>query len=136
MVGYVFDAPIHYVVLKRDDNQLTIPFFNELISVLDQIENTEGPGVLVTIGTGDRHFSTGFDMQKWVDEPDSFWPVNEMMAYVLDRFLRFSIPSLAVFNGNAMAGGYFMGICHDFRTMTLKHGRICLNEILFGRPLT
>jgi len=26
MVGYVFDAPVHYIVLKRDDNKLTIPF--------------------------------------------------------------------------------------------------------------
>ena len=92
--------------------------------------------MLVTIGVGSKHFSTGFDMQKWVDEPETFFPVNEMLGVILDRFLRFSLPSLCIFNGNAMAGGYFMGICHDFRTMTVKHGRICLNEVLFGRPLT
>ena len=43
---------------------------------------------------------------------------------------------MCVFNGNAMAGGYFLGICHDFRTMTLRHGRVCLNELRFGGPLT
>ena len=62
MVGYVFDAPIHYIVLKRADNKLSMPFMREFISVIDEIEATEGAGVVVTIGVGERHFSTGFDM--------------------------------------------------------------------------
>ena len=136
MVGYVFDAPIHYVVLKRDDNKLTIPFMTEYMRVLDEIEATTGPGVVVTIGVGDRHFSTGFDMQKWVDEPSTYLPSNEMLGTLMDRLIRLSLPSMCCFNGNAMAGGYFMGICHDFRTMTTKHGRVCLNELLFGGSLT
>ena len=59
-----------------------------------------------------------------------------MVGQVMDRLLRVSLPSMCVFNGNAMAGGYFLGICHDFRTMTLRHGRVCLNELRFGGPLT
>ena len=59
-----------------------------------------------------------------------------MIVVLQDRLIRLSLPSLCCFNGNAMAGGYFIGICHDFRTMTLKHGRVCLNELLFGGSLT
>ena len=59
-----------------------------------------------------------------------------MIPKLLDRFLRLSLPSLSVFNGNAMAGGLFMGLCHDMRTMNSAHGRLCLNELLFGIQLT
>ena len=75
-------------------------------------------------------------MQKWVEDPSTYFPSNEMLGTLMDRLIRLSLPSLCCFNGNAMAGGYFMGICHDFRTMTLKHGRVCLNELLFGGSLT
>ena len=34
-----------------------------------------------------------------------------------------------------MAAGYFLGACHDFRTMKQGRGRICLNELLFGGHL-
>ena len=62
LVGYVFDSPIHYIVLKQQDNKLSFEFFQEIHVVLDKIEATTGPGVVVTIGVGKRHFSTGFDM--------------------------------------------------------------------------
>ena len=35
-------------------------------AILDKIEASEGPGVVVTIGTGKKHFSTGFDMPTWI----------------------------------------------------------------------
>lgn len=108
----------------------------EFIAVIDEIEATEGPGVVVTIGIGNRHFSTGYDMKIWLEDTASYFPSNELLGVLMDRLMRISLPSLCCFNGNAMAGGYFMGICHDFRTMTLRHGRVCLNELLFGGSLT
>ena len=136
MVGYVFDSPIHYIVLKRDDNKFTIPFIKEFIAVLDEIEATKGAGVVVTIGVGDRHFSTGYDMQSWLEDTSTYFPSQEILGVLLDRLIRLSLPSLCCFNGNAMAAGYFLGICHDLRTMRVGRGRICLNELLFGGSLT
>ena len=76
-------------------------------------------------------------MMKWMEDPEkNYLPMNDKIKEVMDRLLRLQLPSMCVFNGNAMAGGLFLGICHDFRTMTTKHGRLCLNELLFGGPLT
>lgn len=67
-IAYVNDAPIHYVVLTRFDNTWTIERAANYCKVLDQIEASEGPGVMVTIGTGPRHFSTGFDLGAWASD--------------------------------------------------------------------
>ena len=67
-IGYVFDAPIHYVLLNRPDNTWTLESIKKYLTVLDQIEASEGPGIMVTIGTGARHFSTGFDLSYWIKD--------------------------------------------------------------------
>jgi enoyl-CoA hydratase/carnithine racemase len=35
---------------------------------LDQVEASTGPGCLVIMGTGDRMFSTGFNLKYWAKE--------------------------------------------------------------------
>ena len=35
------------------------------MAILDEIEATEGPGILVCLGVGAKHFSTGFDLNWW-----------------------------------------------------------------------
>ena len=61
-IGYVYDAPVHYIVLTRHDNTFNMDFVEKYLAILDKIEASSGPGVMVTIGTGARHFSTGFDL--------------------------------------------------------------------------
>lgn len=66
-VAYVYSKPVHYIVLTRRDNTFNMDIIEKYLAILDQIEASEaGPGVLVTIGTGDRHFSTGFDLAYWM----------------------------------------------------------------------
>ena len=121
-MAHVYDAPIHYIVLIQDDNTVTIPWMEEYMALLDKIEATTGPGILVTIGVGKKHFSTGFDLPTWIGEPETYYPSMELLRVLMDRLIRLSMPSLCVFNGNAMAGGYFMGLCHDFRLMNSQQG--------------
>ena len=64
-ISYIYDAPIHYIVMTRKDNTWNIDRINKYMSILDQIEATKGPGVMVTIGTGKKIFSTGFDLPYW-----------------------------------------------------------------------
>ena len=61
-VGYVFDAPIHYVVLNNGDNAFNMEIIDKVENVYEQIEKTKGPGVVVTIGSDKKFFSTGFDL--------------------------------------------------------------------------
>ena len=60
------DAPFHYIVLNRPDYTFNLDRVNQYLAILDEIEATKGPGVMVTIGTGKKHFSTGFDLPYWM----------------------------------------------------------------------
>ena len=51
------------------------------------------------------------------------------------RLISFSMPTMCVFNGNAIAGGYILGLCHDFRIMHETNGFICLSEAKLGLAL-
>ena len=51
------------------------------------------------------------------------------------RLLEFPLPSMCVFNGNAYAGGYLLGVCHDARIMNEAVGAICLSEMKLGIAL-
>ena len=42
---------------------------------------------------------------------------------------------MCVFNGNAFAGGYLLGICHDSRMMNESVGNIFMTEMKYGMPL-
>ena len=65
-ICYIYDAPVHYIVLNRPDNLFDYENIVKYMDLLDEIEATTGPGILVTFGTGNKHFSTGFDLSKWM----------------------------------------------------------------------
>ena len=48
------------------------------------------------------------------------------------RLLEFPLPTMCIFNGNAFAGGYIFGLCHDYRIMHESVGAICLSELKIG----
>ena len=132
---YVYDAPVHYVVLNRKDNTWNMDTILQYDAILDQIEATEGPGVMVTIGTGKRHFSSGFDLPYWMADFNNMKDSILSFSKVMARLLEFPMPTMTVFNGNAIAGGYILGLCHDFRIMHETNGSICLSELKLGMSL-
>ena len=134
-IAYVYDAPIHYVVLTRFDNTWTIERATNYCKVLDQIEASEGPGVMVTVGTGPRHFSTGFDLSNWAKDFNNMRDAIVFMAKVQARLLAFPMPTLTVFNGTAMAGGFLWSLTMDSRIMNANVGSICLSELKLGFAL-
>jgi len=71
-IAYVFDAPVHYVVFTRKDNVWDLDRINKYIAILDKIEASEGKGVMISIGTGPRIFSSGFDLPYWMSNYDNF----------------------------------------------------------------
>ena len=134
-IAYVHDAPFHYIVLTRKDNVWDNARIARYLAVLDQIEATEGPGVLVTIGTGVKHFSSGFNLPWWAEKWENFKSSIEGFQELMARLLEFPMPTMCVFNGNAIAGGYLLGLCHDFRIMHSAIGSICLSELKIGLSL-
>ena len=137
-MGYVYDAPIHYVVLNRKDNNWNFARINQYLALLDQIEASEDgkPAVMVTIGTGTKIFSSGFDLVDWAPEWNRMKTCIPHFHEVMARLLEFPMPTLCVYNGKALAGGCIFGLSHDSRIMNAETGSICLSEILIGLPLT
>ena len=87
---------------------------------------------MLTIGTGPRHFSIGFDLPYWMEDSNnasaSLIRFQELMA----RLVTFPMPTMCVLNGTAIAGGYWLSLCHDFRVMNANVGTICLSELKIG----
>jgi enoyl-CoA hydratase/carnithine racemase len=62
---------------------------------------------------------------------DSIILFQELLA----RLMEFPLPTMCVYNGTAIAGGYIMGLAHDFRVMHESNGIICLSELKLGLAL-
>jgi Delta3-Delta2-enoyl-CoA isomerase len=45
------------------------------------------------------------------------------------------MPTVALVNGHAFAGGLMLAMYHDYRIFNPLRGFLCLNELEFGKPL-
>lgn len=45
------------------------------------------------------------------------------------------MPTVALLNGHAFAGGLMLAMAHDYRIAPNPKGFLCVNELLFGAPL-
>ena len=61
-VGYVYDAPIHYIVINNGDGTVNMEMIAKFEQIFAEIEKSTGPGVIVTIGSGSKIFSQGFNL--------------------------------------------------------------------------
>ena len=119
-------------------NDVTI---TALEQVLDEIETTamaeEGePACLVTVSTGGRKFSTGFDLNYWRASPLNVITSFSRILLVYNKMITLPMPSMAILNGHTFAGGLVLALCHDLRIMTNdKRPKWCLSEINLGFPL-
>ena len=56
------------------------------------------------------------------------------MQHIFARLLTINVPSLCIWQGHAIAGGVFIGLCHD-RLIMVDNPKfiIQLNELQFGK---
>jgi Delta3-Delta2-enoyl-CoA isomerase len=127
-LAYVFDAPIHYVVFNEKDFTFDNDRVEEYLALLNKIDKTEGEGVMITISTSPKIFSTGFNLPFWA--ADVTHPLLSVALFlsVLEKLATMSLPCMAVVNGHAYAGGMILSILHDFRIMKAERTRMCLSE--------
>ncbi|KAI1365833.1 putative carnitinyl-CoA dehydratase [Xylaria arbuscula] len=128
-------APKVYLLTftSPSDNRMTPEFNRAMITALDIIEFGHEPGVVVTTSGIQKFYSNGLDLELALSTPgfweDSFYPM-------LRRFLTYPMPTVAMINGHAFAGGIFMAMHHDYRVFTGRgRGFACVNELEFGAPL-
>lgn len=114
------------------DNRLTTPFCHALLSALDVIEHAHPPGVVITTSAISKFYSNGLDLAHATDT-ENFW--SGALYPLFRRLLTYPMPTVALINGHAFAGGLMTAMHHDYRVMNPSRGFACMNEVIFGAPL-
>ncbi|KAM0480290.1 hypothetical protein ACHAPX_004121 [Trichoderma viride] len=127
-------SPAVYLLtfISPPDNRLTTPVCKALLAALDLLEfGGHPPGVLITTSGIGKFYSNGLDLQHAI-ETEGFWA---LFYSVWQRLITFPMPTVALINGHAYAGGLMLAMAHDYRLAPSPKGFICLNEVLFGAHL-
>ncbi|KAK5174212.1 uncharacterized protein LTR77_001292 [Saxophila tyrrhenica] len=118
-----------------EDNRLTTAFCQALIKALDILQfspQTYPPGVVVTTSGIAKFYSNGLDLEHAGGTP-GFW--KESLYALWLRLITYPMPTVALVNGHAFAGGFMVAMMHDYRCMNPHKGYLCLNELELGVPL-
>ena len=100
---------IYFLTMDAGENLWNTTFVREISEVLDEIENDEGPGALITSSKNPKFFSNGLDLD-WMQAPEShpdggdrgFLCANEMqLGLPIPR------PELALFRHKIPANSFF-----------------------------
>ena len=114
------------------DNRLTRPFNTALLLSLDILEHRFPAGVVITTSTIPKFYSNGLDYDNAIKDPTFF---STSLFPLWHRLLTYPMPTIALLNGHAFAGGLMLGMFHDYRVMNPHKGFLCLNELDFGAQL-
>jgi enoyl-CoA hydratase/carnithine racemase len=101
-------------------NSISQERLSELEAILDLIEADQTLGALAITGEGDRAFCVGLDLDlldKAFADIDFFKTVIRRIASIVARIERLPIPTVAVVNGVARAGGFEIALGCDFMIM-------------------
>jgi len=115
------------------DNRLTSAFIEAWVLSLDIIEQKLPRGVLITTSAIPKFYSNGLNLEHVVDTP-GFFP--NILYPLFRKLLAYPMPTIALLNGHAFAGGFMAAMYHDYRIMNPSKGYLCLNEVLFGAVMT
>ena len=134
LIGDVF-----VVDLGDGENRFNLASIAGCNAVLDQIEAVaigadRRPVAMVTTGSG-KYFSNGIDLD-WMlnDEPKDVEGFLREMMKLWARVMALPIPTVAVLNGHAFAGGAMFSLTHDHVLMRAERGYWCVNEVLLQLP--
>ncbi|KAH6977282.1 ClpP/crotonase-like domain-containing protein [Ilyonectria sp. MPI-CAGE-AT-0026] len=126
-------APAVYLLTLNSppDNRLTAPVLRAFLEALDIIEFGYPHGVVATTSGIPKFYSNGLDLEHAV-ATEGYWP---LLYSVWRRFLSYPMPTVALINGHAFAGGLMLATAQDYRLAPSPRGFLCVNELLFGAPL-
>jgi Delta3-Delta2-enoyl-CoA isomerase len=89
-------------------------------------------GVVITTSSITKFYSNGLDYENAVKDPNFF---TGSLFPLWRRLITYPMPTVALINGHAFAGGLMTAMMHDYRIMNPHKGFVCLNELDFGAPL-
>jgi Delta3-Delta2-enoyl-CoA isomerase len=129
------DYCIYLLKMSHGENSFGETFVEKLLAALDfitrniQDRKPKLPSALITTGT-DKYYSTGLDLNylSKAKRPHDF--MTTLYYPLLQKFLGLEMPTIALLNGHAYAGGMVLALAHDFRIMRVDRGFMCMNEVL------
>ena len=131
---------IYLLTMDAEENRWNTTFVREISKALDEIENDEGPGALITSSTNPKFFSHGLDLD-WMQSPENHPEggdkevFGEEFMYLMGRFITLPIPTICAINGHAFGAGFMFALSHDVRIMREDRGFLCANEMQLGLPI-
>ncbi|CAG8960965.1 hypothetical protein HYFRA_00002503 [Hymenoscyphus fraxineus] len=114
------------------DNRLLSCFCQTFLLALDILEFEYPTGVVITTSAIPKFYSNGLDLEH-ATTTDGFLP-NSLWA-LFKRLITYPMPTIALINGHAFAGGFMLAMYHDYRIFSPTRGFLCINELEFGVPL-
>lgn len=117
-------------------NALSIQLRDEISDALDRLAVDDALKVVVITGAGDA-FCSGFDLKEFaVADPEfqaQLWASSDRYHRAV---LQFPLPTVAVVNGVALAGGFDLAVMCDLRvagdTARFSHPEIAFGEVVYG----
>mmetsp|Transcript_7497 Transcript_7497/g.8189 ORF Transcript_7497/g.8189 Transcript_7497/m.8189 type:complete len:236 (+) Transcript_7497:30-737(+) len=119
------EGRIYTLTMCKDDNRITKRFLDEINTILDHLDATEEPIILVLASRHPTIFCNGFDIDELMKDPEVLTARLGMLGF---RILAASYVTIAMINGHAYAGGAYLAISCDYKVMRKERGYICFNE--------
>ncbi|MFI6869999.1 enoyl-CoA hydratase/isomerase family protein [Nocardia sp. NPDC050406] len=117
------------------ENRFHPEWIDEVHTLLDEVEGSEGPAALVVTTTG-KFFSNGLDTDWLFGNFDKVHWYLDRVHTIFSRLLAFPMPTVAAVNGHAFGAGAMLATSCDFRVMRADRGFWCLPEVHLGMPFT
>ena len=127
------------ITLKDGIFVLTIPIafnvdnINKLHELITQVEDYKSPTALIITSKHPKIFNAGMDTKSIMENGlASAIKIGEALMTFSARLMTLNCPTIACINGHAIAAGYMLASCTDYKIKRSDFGYIQLNEILNG----
>ena len=108
-------------------NPLNRKLFQELSSLMDELELNREVRAVIISGKGERAFAAGADIRDMMNlNGIEIWEMNELSRAAIGKVAKLSKPVIAAVNGLALGGGAELALACDLR--------ICSDTAKFGFP--
>jgi enoyl-CoA hydratase/carnithine racemase len=128
------------VVILRMNRGITNAINSEMVLDLetkfaDFADESQVHGVVLT-SSNSKFFSIGLDIPSLYDlHPADFKSFYQSYVHLCLEMMTFPKPVIAAITGHAIAGGYILSLCCDYRFILEGRKLVGLNEIKLGLPV-
>jgi len=117
-------------------NAINLELINELAQVLKTVKTDTNIHALVLSSTNDKFFSIGFDIPQLYNlSREDFKLFYERFNESCMELYTFPKPTVAAITGHAIAGGFILALCCDYRIIGKGRKLMGLIEIKIGVPV-